>query len=114
MQCLETIKAGATEYSPYTRDTFGIAVKATYAEGKNGEPIMIFKDPKTDSGHFKKSQRGCCRVFKTEDGYGYQDGLTWAEAQQDNELQTAFKDGRFTKVFRLDEVRNNLHGGTFL
>lgn len=114
MQCLETMKAGATEYSPYTRDTFGIAVKATYAEGKNGEPIMIFKDPKTDSGHFKKSQRGCCRVFKTEDGYGYQDGLTWAEAQQDNELQTVFKDGRFTKVFRLDEVRNKLHGGTFL
>lgn len=30
-----------------TRDTFGIAMKATYGE-VNGRPIMIYKDPKTD------------------------------------------------------------------
>ena len=107
------MKSGATEYSPYTRDTFGIAVKATYAEGKNGEPIMIFKNPKTDSGHFKRSQRGCCRVFKTEDGYGYQDGLTWAEAQSGNELQSVFRNGIIMKRFTLQDARQNLHGGTF-
>ena len=74
---------------------------------------MIFKNPKTDSAHFKKSQRGCCRVFKTETGYAYEDGLTWAQAQGNNELQTVFKDGEFTKLYSLDDVRRNLHEGTF-
>lgn len=114
MECLETIESdGSKQYNPYTRDTFGIAVKATYAEDADGKPIMIFKNPKTDTGHFKKSQRGCCRVVKTNDGYDYVDGLTWAEAQDSNELRTVFRDGKFEKQFTLDEVRKNLHGGTF-
>ena len=113
MECLETIESdGSKQYNPYTRDTFGIAVKATYAEDADGKPIMIFKNPKTDTGHFKKSQRGCCRVVKTGDGYDYVDGLTWAEAQDSNELRTVFRDGKFEKQFTLDEVRKNLHGGT--
>ena len=96
MECLETIESdGSKQYNPYTRDTFGIAVKATYAEDADGKPIMIFKNPKTDTGHFKKSQRGCCRVVKTGDGYDYVDGLTWAEAQDSNELRTVFRDGKF-------------------
>ena len=44
---------------PYTRDTFSVAVKATYGI-INGKAIPIFKDPKTDrdTGHgFKKSQK---------------------------------------------------------
>ena len=118
MQCLETIHdgevyKGTKYYAPYTRDTFGIAVKATYAEDKDGKPIMIFKNPKTDNGHFKKSQRGCCRVFKTTAGYGYEDGLTWAEAQDENELAIVFKNGEFIKTYTLQEVRNNLHGRNF-
>lgn len=122
MQCLEQIEDGflpageisiKKEYAPYTRDTFGIAVKATYAEDESGNPIMIFKNPKTDSGHFKKSQRGCCRVFRTEDGYGYEDGLTWDEAQNDNELAVVFKNGEFIKTFTLNDVRENLHKGNF-
>jgi len=113
MQCMENIKDFRTDYNPYTRDTFGIAVKATYAEDVDGNPIMIFKNPKTDSGHFKKSQRGCCRVYKTEGGYTYEDGLTWAEARVDNELHTVFKDGKFVKRFTLNEVRQNLHEGNF-
>lgn len=117
MQCLEEIEYGefqnAIHYAPYTRDTFGIAVKATYAEDADGNPIMIFKNPKTDSGHFKKSQRGCCRVFKTDNGYSYEDGLTWTESQDNNELKPVFKDGCLLKVYTLDEVRHNLHGGNF-
>ncbi len=122
MQCLETIisnndgPAGCSEvkpYAPYTRDTFGIAVKATYAEDADGKPIMIFKNPKTDTGHFKKSQRGCCRVYKDGDDYTYEDGMTWAEAQGNNELRTVFKNGEFIKTYTLSEVRQNLHGGQF-
>ena len=113
MQCLEVCKNGDSFYAPYTRDTFGIAVKATYAEDMDGNPIMIFKNPKTDDGHFKKSQRGCCRVFKTDDGYAYEDGLTWTEAQKNNELITVFHNGSFIKQYTLKEVRNNLHNGSF-
>lgn len=113
MQCLETISDGGTVYNPYTRDTFGIAVKATYAEDSDCKPIMIYKNPKTDSGHFKKSQRGCCRVYKTDDGYAYEDGLTWDDAQDNNELLTVFMNGEFIKRYTLDEVRNVLHGGNF-
>ena len=115
MQCLETLCANEKQYAPYTRDTFGIAVKATYAEDEEGKPIMIFKNPKTDTGHFKKSQRGCCRVHKNYPGGDYHctDGLTWEQAQEDNELKTVFKDGRLLRVYTLDEVRQNLHGGRF-
>ena len=117
MQCLEKWDdfTGCTEveYKPYTRDTFGIAVKATYAEDADGKPIMIFKNPKTDTGHFKKSQRGCCRVVKDGDNYAYEDGLTWAEAQDNNELRVVFKNGEFVLTYTLNEVRQNLHGGRF-
>ena len=115
MQCLEEQDTpfSDVQYAPYTRDTFGIAVKATYAEDSCGSPIMIFKNPKTDSGHFKKSQRGCCRVFKTDDGYSYEDGLTWDQAQKDNELVTVFKNGTLIRQYTLSEVRDNLHNGHF-
>lgn len=33
MQCLETMDGGEKTYAPYTRDTFGIAVKATFGCG---------------------------------------------------------------------------------
>ena len=113
MQCLEIIDDKGTHYSPYTRDSFGIAVKATYAEDEDGKPIMIFKNPKTDSRHFKKSQRGCCRVFENGDDYAYEDGLTWAEAQNGNELKTVFRNGEFIRRYTLNEVRQNLHDGCF-
>ena len=124
MQCLETIDEELTPdgiqknkaYAPYTRDTFGIAVKATYAEDADGKPIMIFKNPKTDSGHFKKSQRGCCRVmYDFHSGtYQYQDGLTWEQANAPgNWLAPVFKDGQMLRIFTLDEVRRNLHEGKF-
>lgn len=64
----ENIVFGVGSYSLgyYTRDTFGIAVKATYTV-INGEEKMIFKDPKTDSG-LKKSQKGMVIVTKDEEG----------------------------------------------
>jgi nicotinamide phosphoribosyltransferase len=115
MQCIEVVNQCTNEksFSPYTRDTFGIAVKATYAEDKDGNPIMIFKNPVTDDSNFKKSQRGCCRVSFDGDNYSYVDGLTWAESQEDNELKTVFKDGKFVRRYLLQEVRSNLHNGNF-
>ena len=93
-------------YNPYTRDTFGIAVKATYAEDVNGKPIMIYKQPKALS--WKKSQKGCCAVAL--DGQSYTDEHTWDEViDMPNLLQPVFQDGILTKEYTLDEVRDNMY-----
>ena len=44
-----------------TRDTFGMAMKATYGEFGD-KKLFIYKDPKTDQDNLKKSHKGCCRV----------------------------------------------------
>lgn len=111
MQCLE--EDGMLK--PYTRDTFGIAIKATYCEDKDGKPIPIFKNPKESS--FKKSQKGCCIVTRNpENGeYIYADGFTFADTENalNNRLQTVFEDGIITKEFTLQEIRGRLHNGKF-
>ena len=93
-------------FNPYTRDTFGIAVKATYAEDANGKPIMIYKQPKALS--WKKSQKGCCRVAL--DGQSYEDELTWADhLGEDNLLQPVFRDGSMIKEDTLHDIRARLY-----
>lgn len=62
MQCLE--ENGVLK--PFTRDSFSIAVKATYCtyvnENKEEVEIPIFKNPKGCEG--KKSLKGLCRVVE--------------------------------------------------
>lgn len=102
---------------PFTRDTFSSCIKATYCE-INGKPTPIFKNPK--DGGFKKSQKGCCSVFKHDHfddsvSIDFVDGLNWNEAYEDssNLLKPVFRDGKLLKEWTLAEVRNNLHGGKF-
>lgn len=103
---------------PFTRDTFSSCIKACDAI-IDGKEYPIFKDPKTDrdTGHgFKKSQRGCCKVFTDENGeFYYEDGFTWDETVKDlnNKLQPIFRNGKMLKEYTLQEVRNILHGGNF-
>lgn len=115
MQCLEGFDGHDITFKPYTRDTYGIAVKATYAEDKDGNPIMIFKNPKTDTGKFKKSQRGCCAVHFDGKNFSYVDGLTFAEHDADtlNVMQPVFRDGKMLIDYSLSDVRNNLWDGKF-
>lgn len=107
--CLETVdEDGYANYKPYTRDTFGYAIKATYGEDKDGQPIMIFKNPKALA--WKKSQKGC--VIVAPDGQSYTDEHTFDEAHGEgieNLLQLVFKDGQMVKEFTLDEVRKNMY-----
>ena len=107
--CLETLdKDGNPHYNPYTRDTFGYAIKATYGEDKDGKPIMIFKNPKALA--WKKSQKGC--IIVAPDGQSYTDEHAFDEAHNDdaeNLLQLVFKDGKMIKEYTLDEVRKNIY-----
>ena len=98
-----------TNCGPYTRDTFGIAVKATYAEDENGNPINIFKQPKALA--WKKSQKGCCIV--APDGMSYTDEHTWSEVvhSNDNLLEQVFYNGNLVWEQNLHSVRTNMFGG---
>jgi len=103
---------------PYTRDTFGMAIKSTYCEIE-GKPVMIHKDPATDTEKFKKSQRGLCLVFRHKNGkLMYRDGLTtetYIEAAEivGNEFRRVFCDGEQYNVQTLTEIRNRLHNNRF-
>lgn len=97
---------------PFTRDTYGIAVKSTYAE-IDGKSIMIYKDPKTDTGKFKKSQKGLCRVYRNPKGnITYVDNISTYNERY-NMLTTVFKDSRMVKEYTLKEVRDTLYQGEF-
>lgn len=107
------------ELKPFTRDTFSVAIKACDAI-IDGVEYPIYKDPKTDreTGHgFKKSQKGCCRVFwrsKLDNLLTYEDGLTYEESLKDNLMVPIFRDGKFlNEEETLDGIRNRLHNGKF-
>ena len=101
---------GSYTYQYNTRDTFGFALKATHAVIK-GEEKFIFKDPKTDIGNFKKSQKGMCYVYRDGDDILYKDQLTIEEQSQYkyNLLLSVFKNGKLIKDYSLDEIRKRLH-----
>lgn len=108
--CLETIdEHGNSHFNPYTRDTFGIAIKATYGE-VNAKPVMIFKNPKELS--WKKSQKGCVKVVV--DGESYTDEWTFEQAHyytnfDDNLLQLVFCDGEIVREDDLAHIRNRMY-----
>lgn len=88
-----------------TRDSLGMAVKATYAE-VDGVGYELFKDPITDSG-MKKSAKGLLRVEKEGDDYVLYDQQT-IEQEKLGELATVFKDGELLVDHTLTEIRNRL------
>ena len=100
-------KVNGTNPGPYTRDTFGYAIKATYGEDSNGNPVMIQKQPKALS--WKKSPKGC--IIVAPDGQNYTDGWTYEEAHGEgveNLLECVFRNGEMVKETTLAEVRNRM------
>ena len=100
---------GSYTYQYQTRDTFGMAMKATYGV-VNGEGREIFKDPITDKGGVKKSAKGMLRVEKVNGDYVLFDQQSEAQEEM-GELKTVFKDGKLVKELTLAQIRSNL--GTF-
>jgi len=98
---------GSYTYQYLTRDTFGWALKATYAE-VNGEPQELVKDPVTDSG-VKRSAKGLLRVEETATGYVLHDQQT-ADAAAGGALVPVFRDGQLLVEQSLAQIRERLQG----
>lgn len=98
---------------PFTRDTFSSCIKATYFEIDH-KPYPIFKNPK--EGGFKKSQKGCCLVYKNDNGeLCYKDEYTWEEASCNSkqELKAIFRNSELLIDDTLANIRNRLHNNNF-
>ena len=93
---------GSFTYQYLTRDTLGIAIKAT-AGIVNGKLVKIFKEPKTDSG--KRSAKGFMRVDKINNEYVLTDNLNNDDGGY---LETRFKDGKFKNLPTFTEIRERL------
>ena len=99
---------GSFTYTYTTRDQYGFAVKATYAE-VDGEPRNIFKKPKTDDGT-KNSAKGLTAVYKDDDcNYILKDQVTWDEFNE-CDLTLVYKDGKLIRETTLAEIRERLVG----
>lgn len=105
---------GSYTYQYNTRDTFGFALKSTFAI-VNGEERKIYKDPKTDSNQFKKSQTGLVRVIEQDGKIAYIDDLSveqYANHPDADLLEEVFVDGQLVRDQTLSEIRammlNNL------
>lgn len=111
--CLEEYdENGNVKYNPYTRDTFGYAIKAVWGQMKDGTSVPIFKNPKALS--WKKSPKGCIIVAK--DGMSYTDGHTLEEAhgvKSDNLMRPVFKNGFPLARQSLNSIRENVNKGGF-
>lgn len=96
---------GSYTFQYATRDTLGLAMKATYVE-VDGQGRAIFKDPKTDSGT-KRSAKGLLRVRKVGTEYVLDNEVTLDE-ERDGELRTVFLNGSLTAVDTLTAIRARL------
>jgi nicotinamide phosphoribosyltransferase len=97
---------GSYTYQHVTRDTHGIAVKATAVILSDGQFRPIYKAPKTDLGT-KKSLRGFLAVLKTEEGYWVAQRET-AEPVEGDQLETVWLDGEFLRTQTFEDIRRRL------
>lgn len=100
---------GSFTYQYNTRDTFGFALKTTYAV-VNGEERFLFKNPITDNG-VKKSQRGKVAVMKDSEGnLSYIDGLNEVQYNntRNNLFKTVFEDGELLVDESLSNIRERV------
>ncbi|CAB3716543.1 hypothetical protein LMG24238_04561 [Paraburkholderia sediminicola] len=103
--CNVVLGIGSYVYGMNSRDTFGYALKAIYAE-VGGEAVDIYKDPATDDGT-KKSAKGLLRVEKEGDRFVLYEQQTVGQAEG-GALVPVFRDGELLVTQSLAEVRERL------
>lgn len=92
---------GSYTYQYCTRDTFGLACKATWAQ-IDGRPKNIFKNPKT--GTWKKSHKG---LLKVNNDYSTSQECS-QEEEQSGLLRTVFKNSKIQNQENWNVIRNRL------
>jgi len=97
---------GSYTYQYVTRDTHGLAMKATCIV-KDGETIPIFKDPKTDTGS-KKSAKGYLNVEMDESGEYYL--KQECESPEGSELELVYLNGGLLQIQTFTEIRATAAG----
>jgi nicotinamide phosphoribosyltransferase len=95
-----------------TRDTWGVAMKATYGVFGNKE-LMIYKDPKTDTDNLKKSHKGLIFVEKDGDDFKVTDGLLYDAYDEysgfhNSALHTVFMNGEMYNRESFTTIRERL------
>jgi nicotinamide phosphoribosyltransferase len=96
---------GSYSYQGVTRDSYGWAMKAVNVI-INGISRAIFKDPKTDKDHSKRSARGRVKVLCIDNEYVLFDGCTPEEVEApENMLVPIFRDGVLLESTTLAEIR---------
>lgn len=99
---------GSYTYQYQTRDTFGMAMKATWGQ-VNGVPKDIFKNPKTDDG-LKKSAKGLISLNVDEFGtISMADQVSYAQ-ESIGLLEPVFINGTLIKDQSLQEIRSRVRG----
>lgn len=96
---------GSFTYQYNTRDTFGMAIKATWAQ-IDGRSYDLQKTPKTDDGT-KHSAKGLLRVEIENGEYVLHQSQTWSEEDM-GALETIFIDGDVCNLQTLQEMREHL------
>jgi nicotinamide phosphoribosyltransferase len=97
---------GSYTYQYITRDTFGMAMKATFA-CVNGVDRELFKDPVTDSGGVKKSAKGLLRVEKQGNEFVLYDRQT-REQEQQGALELVFHNSKLVRDMTFSQICDNL------
>lgn len=103
---------GSYTYQYVTRDTYGMAMKATWTLCKNKE-VLLFKDPVTDDG-LKKSATGRIAIVRDGDKLRMIDGLYRDEhlaMQSENLLKPVWRNGKFLQRYTLEQIRENVRKG---
>jgi nicotinamide phosphoribosyltransferase len=101
---------GSFTYNMLSRDTFGWAMKANYAEVKyeyGVHRIEIYKDPATDDGT-KKSAKGLLRVVKEGMDYVLEDKITREQFEEPCAYEVAFRDSKLLVDPTLQDMRGRL------
>jgi len=102
---------GSYTYQYVTRDTFGMAMKATSGVIQ-GERVTISKNPKTDNG-LKKSAKGLLCVDPIFGAHGVQDfvlreDVTAFQEATEGALEVIFENGKAGRTQTLTEIRERL------